>query len=270
MKVDQAHNFSGKAMNTNYHIAIAGTTEKYARQAALNAFMELESVERFLSSYIESSDISQINSLSSGESAVVSPVTFDCLEISEKIRHQTDGAFDVAFRSRPARPLKDLITLDRDNLTVRVNSDGVELDLGGIGKGFGLDQMASLLQEWGIKSYLLRSSYSTALAGDAPPDEKGWDAGFGSGQNRQEVWLTNKAISGSGVEVQGDHIFDARTGEAARRYRSWAGAESGAVADALSTAFMIMKKDSISRHLKKHRTRSGWIQKSPDCEIMSL
>lgn len=255
-------------MNTDYHIAIAGTTAKYARQAAVNAFMELESVERFLSRYIESSDVSQINSLGRGETAIVSPMTFECLEIAEKIRLQTDGVFDVAFRSRPTHPLKDLITLDRHNISVRVNTDGVELDLGGIGKGFGLDRMAVLLQEWGIESYLLRSSYSTALAGSAPDGERGWDTGFGSGENRQEVWLRKKAISGSGVEVQGDHIFDARTGDAARRYRSWAVAESGAVADALSTALMIMDEDAIRKHLKKYRDRSGWIQKSPDSPII--
>ncbi len=270
MNADQAHSFSSNAMNTDFHIAIADITQKYAGQAALNAFMELESVERFLSSYIESSDISQINSLSRGEHAVVSPVTFECLEIAEMIRRQTDGVFDAAYRSRSRRPLKDLITLDRDNLTVRVNSDVVELDLGGIGKGFGLDRMADLLQEWGIKSYLLRASYSTALAGAAPLGAKGWDAGFGSAENRQEVWLENKAISGSGVEMQGEHIFDARTGGATGRYRSWAVAESGAVADALSTAFMIMEKEDIRRHLRKHRSRSAWIQETPDTEIVSL
>jgi len=259
-------------MNTEFliDIPVSERDEKYARQAAMAAFRELEIIEGHLSRYIESSDISRINNLKAGESVVVDPYTFDCLAIALDLYADTGGAFNIAFMSHPDRPLKRLFELNRDGLRVKSGSAGLRLDLGGIGKGFGLDCMADVLREWDIDSALLRSSYSTVLALDPPPAKKGWEAGFGVGETRKELQLARQALSGSGIEMQGEHIQDPRQNKAARGYRAWALTEKAAYADGLSTAFMVMDKAAIRQYLDTHAHASAWIQSGPEAAIEEI
>lgn len=64
--------------------------------------------------------------------------------------------------------------------------------------------------------------------------------------------LQDSALSGSGTEVKGSHIFDPRTGKtAAGHLASWAAHPSAAVADALSTAFVVMNEEEVSRFCAK-------------------
>ena len=50
----------------------------------------------------------------------------------------------------------------------------MRLDLGGIGKGFAVDQMAALLEEWGLERSLVHGGWSSVLALEPPPDRDGW------------------------------------------------------------------------------------------------
>jgi thiamine biosynthesis lipoprotein len=61
--------------------------------------------------------------------------------------------------------------------------------------------------------------------------------------------LARRALSGSGLAVKGEHLINPRTGgAAARRERAWAFALSGAVADALSTAFFVMSDAEVAAY----------------------
>ena len=154
--------------------------------------------------------------------------------------------------------------LDEAEHTVRVLADGVCLDLGGIGKGFALDRMAALLREWEIASVLLCASTSTLLALDPPPGEEGWAVEFGSDEAPQRLHLANGAFGASGIAVKGSHIIDPRTGRPAEgRFRAWAAAPTGAVADALSTAFMVMGEDEIRAYVSYHPEARAYVLASP-------
>ena len=108
---------------------------------------------------------------------------------------------------------------------------------------------------------LLHGGTSTAVAlGAAPGAEgegRGWPVGVGGtwdfpGMPRSIV-LSRRALSGSGTEVKKSHIIDPRTGNPASGHlAAWASHESAAIADALSTAFMVMDTRQIAKFCREH------------------
>jgi thiamine biosynthesis lipoprotein len=142
--------------------------------------------------------------------------------------------------------------------------DRVCVDLGGIGKGYALDQAVEILQDWGIENVLLHSGSSTAvvlgsagIAVEGQPASQGWPLSIGgkwlSGSGSETVCIRNASISGSGSEVKGQHIIDPRTGQAASGHlAAWVSCPTAVVADALSTAFIIMNNDEVDKYSKAH------------------
>jgi thiamine biosynthesis lipoprotein len=134
----------------------------------------------------------------------------------------------------------------KEQFSLRCEAGKLEFDLGAIGKGFALDRMAEVLREWDCPAFLLVSGGSSILAGDAPTGINGWSCGLGDDNSPQRYWLKNCSLSGSGLAVKGQHIFDPRTGQPAHRQnRAWALAESAAESDALSTACMVLDDAKI-------------------------
>jgi len=272
-----AHRFAHHAMATTFEILVAGSDPLYAAQAARAAFEKLDLIEKEISRYIPGSDISRINSLSAGESLLLGPDAFRCLSLSARLHADTGGAFDVTIGSllqcwrkkgRGSSPSREelelarrrtgmhLLRLDASKHRVEVPTRPVQIDLGGIGKGYGVDRMAELLREWDIRSALIHGGWSSALALDAPPGRRGWPVRFeGPGKGMKSLvrfHLENRAVSGSGF-TKGRNIIDPRSGRPARgRLASWACAPTAATADALSTAILVMSLAEIEDYLKSH------------------
>jgi thiamine biosynthesis lipoprotein len=246
--------FSHAAMATLFEIHCVHADASYAGQAAHAAFELVDRLEQEQSRFIANSDISRINVLSAGQSTRVSPATLECLEIARRMYEVTSRAFDVSIGSG----LHDL-ELVPDGFLVRAQADGVRLDLGGIGKGFAVDRVGELLEEWEIRHALVHGGYSSVLALEAPPEWEGWPLTLSSPGPDQEVLARisgrQMALSASGTR-KGDHIQDPRTGRPVRDRAVWVGVggrqEGGsgspaALAEALSTAFMILAPEEIDR-----------------------
>ena len=183
-----------------------------------------------------------------------------------EVQRQTGGAFDAAYGSLGAWRADARFELDAERHAVRVLDEGVQLDLGAIGKGFALDRMAAILADWEIPAALLAASTSTLVAIGAPRGDEGWPIAFGSDANPRRSRLADRAISGSGIAVKGAHIIDPRTARPIEgRYRAWAIAPTGALADALSTAFMVMSEAKIREYCRQHPEVDAYVLSSLEC-----
>ena len=255
-------------MDCPFLIFLTGIGARSARAAAEEAFAELDRLERELSRFVPTSDISRINS-SRGERVRLGPDAFVCLKIAEEMRELTRGAFDVTGGARAGGSLR---LEAREHSVVAGGQGRTRVDLGGVGKGYALDRMAALLKEWGTGPALLSAGESTVLATAAPRGMPCWRLRLRHPSGRGTagaVGLRRGAVSGSATVVRGRHIVDPRTGRvpAGGRRAAWAAAESAARADALSTAVFVMsdaemravcrRDQRLSAALARRRHR-GW------------
>ncbi len=293
--------FAHHAMGTTYELLIAGRNDTYSRQASQAVFSEIDRFENLFSRFNPCSEIGQINNLKPGQSQMVGVETYECLKTAALIQSQTCGAFDVnigslvKYRKDNGAELKrlntgimELIDLSRTprGYTVKIRPDEasarsgqVNLDFGGIGKGYALDKILEILSDWDIDNALIHGGTSSAMAIGVPPyshsKKRGWPVGIGApwecNLSPKEFLLKNRALSGSGTEVKGKHITDPRTGEPAKGHlAAWISHPSAAVSDALSTAFMVMDTEEIKAFCDNHP--EVWalvIKDSHTCEIFN-
>jgi len=258
--------FSHEAMKSVWEVHCVHPDAGYAQQAAQAAFLLLDRLEQEQSRFVANSDVSRVNRLAAGESARVSPSTLECLGIARHLYDLTSRTFDVTIGTG-----WDRLELDPEGFVVRAREGGARLDLGGIGKGFAVDRMAELLLEWDIRHALVHGGFSSVRALEPPPGEEGWALRLSAPGGRGElarVRAREQAFGASGI-LKGDHIQDPRTGEPVlEREAAWvavaASIEDGrgspaAVADALSTAFMILPTPEVAELCDRHPELSAWI-----------
>lgn len=271
-----ARRHSHEAMHTVFEVYALHPDARYAAQAAEAAFALTQRLERDLSRFIANSDISRINRLEAGDATRVSPETLECLVIARHMFEVTDGAFDISIGTGLSS-----IELDEDALLVRATQPGVRLDLGGIGKGYAVDLMADVLEEWGLRVALVHGGFSSVLALDGPEEGEGWPLTLSDPAAPARVLarlsVSQTSIGASGL-VKGDHIVDPRTGEPVRgRRAAWvsaprpaargpAPADDGAprlavtaVTDALTTACMVMSVSEIVALCARSPGLEAWV-----------
>ena len=132
----------------------------------------------------------------------------------------------------------------------------MRVDLGGVGKGYGVDQMARLLHEWDIDRALIHGGFSSVLALEAPDGMDGWPVTLSDPSDRSRtlarLQLTRVAVSGSGVE-KGRHIIDPRLARPVEgKSAAWSITPDAATGDALSTAFMVMTPEEVIGYCTNH------------------
>jgi len=244
------HLFNHRAMATYFEVRIADEERTYAAQAAQAALDLLDKLESHLSRFRANSDMAQIVQLPPGETMRLSEPVFACLEIAKKMELATHAAFSVtaaALQTQGSVPQWNLLPEEH---SIHCVSGRLQFDLGAIGKGFALDRMAEQLRSWDCPSFLLVAGGSSMLTGDAPKETAGWSCGLGDDHAPQRFYLTHASLSGSGLAVKGNHIFDPRTGRPSlRQNRAWALADTAAESDALSTACMVLSEPELEEVL---------------------
>jgi thiamine biosynthesis lipoprotein len=244
-------------MATVFEVVTAHEDGAYAGQAAHAAFSLLDRLEQDLSRFRPNSDVARINALRAGHSTRVSPATMECLAIARHIFDLTEGAFDVSLGSGLER-----LELDTDALAVHAHADGVGLDLGGIGKGFAVDLMAELVEDWGLERSLVHGGRSSVAALEQPPAQEGWLLSLSAprvGTPKPRIRVRQQALSASGV-YERPHIVDPRCGLRVAEGAVWVilprsaepGRRAATVADALSTAFMLLPPDRIAEACRQN------------------
>ena len=260
-------------MSTVFELMIATDDAQLAQSAAYTVFQKVDKLEDLLSRFLDVSEVSLISRLKPGETFRMAPETLDCLMIATQVCAATKGAFDVTVgtvmdvlrevkhRWQALTPQEresalaacgmNRLIIDEQNLLVAVKPDRlgrpspVELDFGGLAKGYALDVACEMLMtDWDFTDFLMHGGTSTVVArGSMGDGQPGWPVSVGGDWRERagldSVRLSEGALSGSGFEVKGAHIVDVRHGVAAVRHSAaWSYAPSAAVSDALSTAFL--------------------------------
>ena len=242
---------SAGAMGTTFSVALYGFDRVKMETAADAALEEARRLDEMLSNYRPESEWSQVNRLAGGKPLKVSQEMFDLLAAAVQYSRQSEGAFDISVgplmkvwgfykgsghlphRAEVAAALTNVgyrhIHLDAGAGTVWFDRPGVELDPGGIGKGYAVDKMVDILKRYGVETALVAGSDSSIYAMGAPPAEpRGWAVEIKDPWNQSRtaatVFLKDTSLSTSGsyekfFRAEGRiyaHIMDPRTGYPAR------------------------------------------------------
>ena len=265
---------SHQAMGTVFSIVAYGEDEALCADAGQKAFREIDRLDDTMSHYKPDSELSVINRTANDRPVSVSAELFGILKQALQYCRASDGAFDITVgplmklwgffygngRVPSAAELAAVrerigyehVSLDSENLTIRFDAPGLELDLGAIGKGYAVDRASRLLADAGITRALLSSGTSSIFALGSPPNAHAWRVGLSDPLDRSRIvkWLElrDASISVSGVREQFfehdgrmySHLLNPRTG-APREGSLMVGvvACSAIQSDWLSTAFFV-------------------------------
>jgi FAD:protein FMN transferase len=281
------YRFCHAAMATQFEVRCTHPDGNYARQAASAGFALVDRLEHVLSRFVENSDVSRINHLLPGDATVVSYETMQCLQLASLARAETHGAFDpsigTGFDRLELFPAEFVVRARTDALLSHASPEderGVFLDLGALGKGYAVDRLADVLEDWEVTEALIDAGASSVLALEPPAGEEGWPLilsvpGRQGGQVFARLTARQQALGASGIE-KGDHIWNPREpGPVRTRRGAWlsaprrvladigagAGVEASAaaMADALSTALMINRADEVDAYCRRHPPLEVWI-----------
>ncbi len=233
-------------MGTLFEVLLRGEDEEHVVAVAEAVLDEVVRVERLLSRFDPGSEVSRINRLASRETVLVDREVAELLQICIGAQAWTGSAFDItASALQPDAPIGgNGIRFDPSRRTIAFDNLRVQLDLGGIGKGYALDRAAQLLDEYGIEHALLHGGTSSVLARGSDFDSRPWRIAFRdlSGSD-QFVELVNAALSCSAVSEQQD-IIDPLTGRPLVEPSAVAVVASTAThAEILSTALVCLGPD---------------------------
>ena len=235
------------AMGATFSVVLYSSDRTSMNQAIDAAFEEAHRLDALLSNYHPESEWSRINREAATHPVEVSPELFrllsDCVEYSRA----SEGTFDVTVGplmrawgfsgggrhvASPEQIGEALelvgyrhVQLNPRKRTVRFDRPGVELDPGGVGKGYAVDRMVEVLRARGIRNALVAASGSSIFGLGNPPEEpRGWSISIADPwdhrKNAAQVFLKDLSLSTSGsyeksFRVDGhrySHIMDPRRG----------------------------------------------------------
>jgi thiamine biosynthesis lipoprotein len=276
--------FTELHMGVAVRIVLYAPNDSTAREAARAAFARIAALEAIMSDYRPASELRRLSGAAPGRPIAISAEMCDVLRRALEIARASGGGFDPTIgplvalwrdtRRTGALPAADELAparsrvgwrrvhLDGSACTVALEP-GTQLDLGGIAKGYIVDQALATLAERGVGSALIEAG-GDIVVGDAPPGTRGWRIAVPHADPSlatRAASLVNAAISTSGdseqfVEIGGrrySHIIDPRTGVG-----TTAGtlatviARDGATADALATALAVLGPSGSAELIGRH------------------
>ncbi len=262
-------------MGTLVRIKLYAFDVERARDAFRAAFGRIAEIDTALSDYKPDSEVSRLSRARAGEPVPVSEDLFRVLSVAQELAAKTDGAFDVTLGPvtrlwREARARGELpetealqqassvsgyrrLLLDGRYRTVAFEKAGMQLDFGGIAKGYAGDAALEVLREKGIRSALVAVSGDLACSGP-PPGDRGWKIAVrplteDGAADPLVLVLSNAAVSTSGDAEQHldsggkrySHIVDPQSSEGlTSRIGVTVVASSGIRSDGLATAVSVL------------------------------
>lgn len=283
------YTFSQPKMGSPFGIILYAPDSVTATTAAQQSFALVDSLNTIFSDYADSSELNKLSATAGSDSFVrVSPLLYKIIFDSKKSWKKSKGAFDITIGTlshlwRTARREKrfpapdeiqvaksktgfEKVIIDTLNLRVKLLQKGMQLDLGGIAKGFIAQQVIDFLLSKNITSALIDAGGDIACS-NAPPEKNGWTIGINIPEQTDEllnntITLNNKSVATSGdvyqyMEHNGkkySHIIDPQTGYGVTFQRNVTViANDGATADWLATACSILPVKKAKRLAKQYK-----------------
>jgi len=291
-------------MGTLFTITLYAADETAAHQASDAALARVAALNQIMTDYDPESELMRLCRQPAGEPVRVSTELFEVLAEARRIAKLSAGAFDptigpVVRLWRRARRTEVMPTpeqleharvsvgwqklrLDAKSQTVTLLATNMQLDLGGIAKGYAADAALKVLRERGIRCALVAASGDIAV-GDAPPGQDGWRVSIGTPFRREgkerTLTLQNAAVSTSGdseqfVVIAGkhySHIVDPRTGMGlTNRCQVSIIAPHATQTDALATAVSILGTEHGATLIKSEPHASAIIYRETSAGIETI
>jgi thiamine biosynthesis lipoprotein len=277
--------FRTRTMGTWGAVTIAATDSASVADAALASLLVFHRVDSLMSNWSDKSDVAYINREAGRAAVPVHPEVAKVIACALEVARESDGAQDITVEplvrlwgflgGKPRVPTQaeidavlprigsDKIRLDRSAGTIALARDDVRIDLGGIAKGYAVDEAAAVLQRVGIRDALVDLTGNMVAIGNSP-GHSGWVLGVRDPSGQREhlvrVRLQDQAISTSGdyeqfVDAGGKrygHIIDPRTGWSARGVSSvTVVSKSAMLCDAWDTGFFVLGSEAARRIAKQ-------------------
>ena len=263
-------------MGTQIRLVLYASDKEKADSVSVLAFQRIDELNTILSDYLVNSELNLLCVKKPG-TYEVSDDLYRVLKKADSVSKLTEGAFDVTAGPliglwRKARMTKKMpgqteLSITRERVgynllqltapnKVRLNVEGMRLDLGGIGKGFAADEVIGILEMNGIFSGLIDMGGDIRVSGP-PPEREYWILGFSYFDRQgkecfQKIKLKDGAVATSGslyqfVEINGikfSHIINPKSGLALKDgIQVTTISRYAAEADAFASAFSVIGLD---------------------------
>ena len=279
------HEATRLSMACVYAIEAYGPDAAALPRIAEAAFDEVDRIDRLMSHYKADSALSRVNREAARRPVAVDAELYDLIAEAMRYNRESQGAFDITvgplmkawgfFGGEGRLPSDEALAAARRRVgashvvmnpahrTIAFDQPGVELDLGGIAKGYAVDRAIALLKQRGVRAALVSAGGSTLYALGAPPGRDGWDVTIQDPADSRRVarrmTLRDRALSIAGSSeksfeaggVTYAHIMDPRTGRPVEGLLSVAVlTRTGTAGDALDNALFVMGPERGQAYLK--------------------
>jgi FAD:protein FMN transferase len=201
------------------------------------AFQVAKHLEEKLSEFQPTSDTARLNQSAGKRPVKIGSDLSQVLAQSKQISQRTHGAFDVTYASPAGVSDKDVIVLPGLNYAF-LNQPSMQVRVSGIAKGYIVDQMRHVLDQYGFKNYLIDAGDLYARGTWAIIIK----------HTECEVSLKDQAMSTSGAYERGPHIYDPRHRNGGAPFLSTTVIAPTAIeSDALATAAFVMSREEVAK-----------------------
>ena len=276
-------------MGSPFNLVLYAATKQLADSAADQSFRLIDSINLRCSDYDSSAELYKLQFATVGKPIKVSPILMELFCTARQAYTDSHGSFDITVGPlsrlwRSARKSQQFPTnaainearnrvgfnklqIDSNAQTITFLQSKMQLDMGGIAKGYAADKVLALLQSIGITNALVDAGGDMITAG-TPIQKNGWRVGVNIPGQQEALWnrkliLTNKAVATSGDAFQYmlhegkkyGHIIDPRTGYGVTFQRNvTVVSPTATTADWLATACSILTLDQVKILAKKYKS----------------
>ncbi len=265
------YNFQQSIMGTSTVVELFSKTPQQAKQCSQRVFDEMHRIDNLMSPYIEQSELARINRDASEQSVKIGKELFNLIKRSIEFSELSNGAFDITFASvghlydyrMKQHPTEQQIKqqlnainyknikLNEAETSISFSHKNTRIDLGGIAKGYAVDNAIQILKTCGIKNALVSAGGDSRILGDK--NGRPWVMGVRHPRDKNKV-VVSIPLSDSAISTSGDyeryfiengtryhHIITPTTGQSVKQTWSVSVMANEAItSDALSTTLFVL------------------------------